>query len=140
MGRQFLEYVGQETSSKFVCALCCTDVACCTALIWEGFMAAQQPAYLFRETVNVEPYAGCREELLSTGMYTLEDVQCRKCCTHLGWKYLRASRSEQKYKEGSTLLQQELLKRINCPTKVVSNRQQIQRRAPVSRIRTSDNS
>lgn len=51
---------------------------------------------------------------LSTGQYTLIDVQCRKCYMPLGWRYVSAERSDQKYKEGCTLLQQGLLRRINC--------------------------
>ncbi|CAD7695023.1 unnamed protein product [Ostreobium quekettii] len=93
------------------------EVASGSSLIWEGFMAAQQPAYLFRNTVNMEACSPEREQLLSTGHYTLVDVRCRSCCTPLGWRYIKASRGEQKYKEGSTLLQQELLTRVNTAPK-----------------------
>ena len=98
-------------------------------------MAAQQPAYLFRSTINVDPYSAVRSERssdarfvfllsngrlfgtvfsLSTGKYTLVDIQCRKCSIPLGWRYVTAERNDQKYKEGCTLLQQELLRRVNC--------------------------
>ena len=53
-------------------------------------MAHQTPAYLFRSTINVEPYAPERQEQLSTGMYVLVDMRCRGCCTPLGWRYISA--------------------------------------------------
>jgi hypothetical protein len=81
------------------------EIASSAALVWEGFMGAQQPALLFRSTINVEAYSEQREERLSTGMYTLVDVRCRRCCQPLGWQYVRASAIDQKYKEGGALLQ-----------------------------------
>lgn len=38
------------------------DIASSSIIIWEGYMAAQQPAYLFRSTVNVDAYAAPRTE------------------------------------------------------------------------------
>lgn len=117
MGRPFIEYVDDETFPKFICANCSSDVASSSALIWEGYMGIQQPAYLFRETVNVGPCSSEREERLATGVYTLVDVQCQ-CCSHvLGWKYIRACNYEQKYKEGGTLMQQDALQRVNTASK-----------------------
>lgn len=41
-------------------------------------------------------------------------MQCRNCFVPLGWRYVHAERNDQKYKEGCTLLQQGLLRRVNC--------------------------
>lgn len=41
---------------------CRADVASSTALIWEGYMGSQQPALLFKQVVNVDPYSSHREE------------------------------------------------------------------------------
>ena len=70
---------------------CSCDIATAEALVWEGYMAHQTPAYLFRNTFNVETCAPERQEQLSTGMYVLADVQCRGCSTALGWRYISAS-------------------------------------------------
>eukprot|EP00877_Chromochloris_zofingiensis_P005580 jgi/Chrzof1/15022/Cz09g24090.t1 len=111
MGRPFVEYIRENDQLvKYVCAKCRADVASSTALIWEGYMGSQQPALLFKQVVNVDPYSSHREERLSTGLYVLVDVECRRCCTPLGWRYVKASSEDQKYKEGGTLLQEDLLK------------------------------
>ena len=78
-------------------------------------MGASTPAFLFRAAVNLEPASAPRQEQLSTGTYTLHDVACRACGTHLGWRYLHAHSMEQKYKEGAFLLQQEALHRVVHP-------------------------
>lgn len=74
--------------------------------------SAQNPAYLFKSAINVEPCSPRRDELLSTGGYILVDVHCRGCNTVLGWQYVAAKSQDQKYKEGATLLQQGLLRRL----------------------------
>ncbi len=56
----------------------------------------------------------CPAHRLSTGLYTLVDLRCRRCSKPLGWQYLRASNLDQKYKEGGALLQLSALTRI-CP-------------------------
>jgi hypothetical protein len=54
---------------------------------------------------------------LATGLYVIIDVQCQ-CCNHvLGWKYLKACNYDQKYKEGSTLVQQDALVRVDVVDK-----------------------
>ena len=54
-------------------------------------MGVQQPALLFRTTLNMETSASLREEQLSTGCYVLADVTCRACLSPMGWSYLHAS-------------------------------------------------
>lgn len=53
-------------------------------------MGRSIPALLFRTTVNLEGYGPEREEHLSSGRYVLADMQCRGCCTPLGWRYISA--------------------------------------------------
>jgi len=53
-------------------------------------MGSRQPAVLLRETVNVEQCGEERKERLSTGRYTLVDINCRGCSKKLGWHYLEA--------------------------------------------------
>ena len=67
------------------------DVASCGRIIWEGYMGAQEPAFLMRSTVNLEQTGSPRHEHLSTGLYTLMDVICSGCQSPMGWQYLQAS-------------------------------------------------
>eukprot|EP00891_Asterochloris_glomerata_P008242 jgi/Astpho2/8242/Aster-x0810 len=54
-------------------------------------MGAQEPAYLLRQTVNLEQRGQVREETLSSGHYSLIDIRCKCCHAAIGWQYLRAS-------------------------------------------------
>lgn len=51
----------------------------------------QEPAYLLRQTVNLEQRGQVREETLSSGHYSLIDIRCKCCHAAIGWQYLRAS-------------------------------------------------
>ncbi|PRW59182.1 yippee-like protein [Chlorella sorokiniana] len=114
MGRLFLEYVtDDDVAAKYTCK-CGADTASESGLLWEGFMGACTPALLFRNAVNIEPCGSERQEVLSTGRYTLLDVQCRCCRVPIGWRYITADSPDQRYKEGAYLLQQGALKRVGC--------------------------
>lgn len=111
MGRPFLQFVTDD-SPRMVCVSCGRDVASCGRIIWEGYMGAQEPAFLMRSTVNLEQAGSPRHEHLSTGLYTLMDVVCSGCHSPMGWQYLQASHEDQKYKEGATLLRHSMLKKV----------------------------
>jgi len=72
-------------------------------------MGNRRPAFLCREIVNIVPAGSERKEKVSTGEYTLVVIKCRVCLNPLGWKYLFAENVEQKYKEGTFLLEQSKL-------------------------------
>lgn len=72
-------------------------------------MGSELPALLFSATVNMHRDVKPRKEELSTGLYTLVNVYCRDCGVELGWEYIEASNKAQKYKEGTVLLQKEML-------------------------------
>jgi len=50
---------------------------------------------------------------LLTGVHTVADVYCLGCNERMGWYYLKASDSSQKYKEGKYLLEREKLVKEN---------------------------
>ena len=79
-------------------------------------MGSNHPALLFRRSVNLDPAGAPREEVLSTGRYTLQDVACRACSAQLGWQYVMAEAEDQKYKEKCMLLRLEELQRVNRVT------------------------
>ena len=54
--------------------------------------------------MNVE--VGPKEDRqLMTGLHTVADIYCADCRQVLGWKYLRAYESSQKYKEGKFIFE-----------------------------------
>jgi hypothetical protein len=77
-------------------------------------MGLSRPAFLFRSdsVVNVETFGTPRKQELSTGEYTLSDIRCRVCLTVLGWQYINASNDDQKYKEGTVLIDQSVIVRV----------------------------
>eukprot|EP01118_Nematostelium_gracile_P012763 TRINITY_DN4712_c0_g1_i1.p1 TRINITY_DN4712_c0_g1~~TRINITY_DN4712_c0_g1_i1.p1 ORF type:complete len:110 (+),score=18.96 TRINITY_DN4712_c0_g1_i1:148-477(+) len=103
MGRVFVEYLSGNT---YCCSGCNTHIASKPLKIWSGFMGHRIPAILFREAVNVITSGNERQSTLSSGDYVLIDVVCRVCREYLGWKYLSATRSGEKYKEGTYLLEE----------------------------------
>ncbi|POM75525.1 Putative yippee-like protein, partial [Phytophthora palmivora] len=46
-----------------------------------------------------------RNRYLMTGMHTIADVLCSQCDFVLGWKYIKAMESSQKYKEGKFIME-----------------------------------
>ncbi|KAL4425643.1 hypothetical protein ABPG75_009659 [Micractinium tetrahymenae] len=108
-----LQYVDDDVDAKFSCAGCGCDIASEKHLLWEGFMGHSTSALLFRCSVNLAPCGNKREEMLTTGRYTLADMHCHVCQVPLGWKYLSAQQEDQQYKVGAVLLQQSLLRRVS---------------------------
>jgi len=51
---------------------------------------------------------------LMTGVHTVADVFCLGCNERVGWHYLKASDSSQKYKEGKFLFERERLIKDNA--------------------------
>lgn len=73
-------------------------------------MNTNTPAVLLNHAVNIERVSHPRQEELSTGVYELVDVACRFCQDICGWQYLWAEKQGMKYKEGTLLLQLDMLK------------------------------
>lgn len=101
-----------QEQPKFVCSSCSLDVGMQSHIIWEGYMGANKSAYLFSEVRNLEPASEPRKQQLSTGHFLLQDVRCKSCSTALGWTYLKAWHQDQKYKEGTTIVQRSLLQLV----------------------------
>lgn len=71
-------------------------------------------AFLFSHAVNI--VTGPKEDRhLLTGLHTVADVFCSDCGEALGWKYVKAYESSQKYKEGKIVLEKfKIVKDDNC--------------------------
>jgi hypothetical protein len=61
-------------------------------------------AYLFDVCVNVTR-GPSEERRLMTGLHTVCDIFCKRCKGMVGWTYLRAYESSQKYKEGKFIIE-----------------------------------
>ena len=61
-------------------------------------------AYLFDQCVNVTR-GQSEERRLMTGLHTVCDIFCKRCKRMVGWTYLRAYESSQKYKEGKFIIE-----------------------------------
>ena len=61
-------------------------------------------------TSSINVRCGAHEDrMLTTGLHTVCDVSCAECEVSLGWKYVRAHESAQKYKEGKYILEKQFL-------------------------------
>ena len=76
--------------------------------------AALTPLLFSRRVVwcggSINVRCGVSEErMLTTGLHTVCDVSCAECEGSLGWKYVRAHESSQKYKEGKYILEKQFI-------------------------------
>jgi len=100
---------------NFSCSQCSAVLALQDELISKAFAGREGRAYLFHSAVNVK--LGKREDRsLLTGVHTVADVFCVGCNDRLGWYYVKASESSQKYKEGKFLLEREKIIKDNAWT------------------------
>ncbi|TDL26019.1 yippee-domain-containing protein [Rickenella mellea] len=103
----------------FSCSQCCVVVALQDELISKSFsgregrgLRVSLSSSLLHSAVNVK--LGKREDRpLLTGVHTVADVFCVGCNDRLGWYYVKASDSSQKYKEGKFLLEREKIVKEN---------------------------
>jgi hypothetical protein len=70
----------------------------------QAFRGSRGPAYLFTGCVNVICNERSREEHFTTGRHVVCDIFCGCCMNLLGWKYIVAYESSQKYKEGKYII------------------------------------
>ncbi|KAJ8761441.1 hypothetical protein K2173_001572 [Erythroxylum novogranatense] len=101
MGRVF---VVELEGRCYRCKHCNCPLALSDDVISRKFNCRKGRAYLFKKVVNVS--VGRQEErMMLTGMHTVEDVLCCCCGQLLGWKYVAAQDTDQRYKEGKFVLE-----------------------------------
>ena len=54
------------------------------------------------------------ERALMTGLHSVADIYCCACNSRLGWKYIEAFESSQKYKEGHFIVEKECIVDIDA--------------------------
>jgi len=88
----------------YSCASCRTHVSTHEQLISKSFHGRHGRAFLFTTATNV--MLGPKEErVLMTGLHSVCDIFCSACTSRLGWKYVEAFESSQKYKEGKFIVE-----------------------------------
>ena len=80
----------EHSLSDMMFYICSVDIAAVADIVWEGYMGANVPAYLFKKAKNIETSAEPRQQQLSTGTFLVQDMKCRNCSTAFGWSYLKA--------------------------------------------------
>ncbi|KAI9157120.1 hypothetical protein LWI28_017203 [Acer negundo] len=70
----------------------------------EGEEVVSGKAYMFTQAMNIS-LGRPEERMMISGVYTIANINCSKCGEELGWKYLRAHNTTQKYKEGNFVLE-----------------------------------
>ena len=88
----------------YTCAQCRTHMTSHDDIISKSFHGRHGRAYLFDQCVNVT-IGPSEERRLITGMHTVSDIFCKRCKTLVGWTYLKAYESSQKYKEGKYIIE-----------------------------------
>lgn len=103
MGKTFQRYLSKDTRT-YSCVHCRAHLADHEDLISKSFQGSQGRAYLFNNVVNVQ-VGPAEERYLLTGLHAVADISCSSCKTTLGWKYLSAFETSQKYKEGKYIIE-----------------------------------
>lgn len=88
----------------YTCAQCRTHLTSHDDIISKSFHGRHGRAYLFDQCVNVT-IGPSEERRLITGLHTVCDICCKRCKTLVGWTYLKAYETSQKYKEGKYIIE-----------------------------------
>ncbi|KAJ8764054.1 hypothetical protein K2173_004945 [Erythroxylum novogranatense] len=101
MGRLFVVNLEGKIYS---CKHCKTHLALSEDIVSKDFRSRHGKAYLFSKVVNTS-VGKLEERMMMTGLHTVADIFCIVCGSIVGWKYETAYESNQKYKEGKSVLE-----------------------------------
>ncbi|XP_057726361.1 protein yippee-like isoform X1 [Arachis stenosperma] len=105
MGRVFVTHLEGKFYS---CKHCRTHLALCQDIVSKSFHCRHGKAYLFSKVVNVS-LGENEERQMMTGWHTVADIFCVGCGSIVGWKYETAHEKTQKYKEGKSVLERDVV-------------------------------
>lgn len=111
MGFLLKEYL-DDKQRVFVCYRCQTHLTCYEDLVSQAFQGHHGRAWLFKQVVNVKP-GSAEQRQLTTGLHVVRDIKCCDCNTVLGWKYDKAFRESEKYKENKFILERNLVREVS---------------------------
>ncbi|KAH8178966.1 yippee zinc-binding/DNA-binding /Mis18, centromere assembly domain-containing protein [Sarocladium implicatum] len=92
------------------CGSCSTDLAFASQIVSKGFTGRHGRAFLVGPVPGQQSLLNLRvgrneNRQLVTGWHVVADISCGICSTKLGWKYVDAKESSQKYKIGKFILE-----------------------------------
>ncbi|CAI5735595.1 unnamed protein product [Hyaloperonospora brassicae] len=93
-----------EDAHAFRCAYCGNMVSDHDDVISKTFFGRTGKAFLMNNVYNVR-VGSVRKCYLRTGIHSIADILCGQCDVMLGWKYIKAMESSQKYKEGKFIME-----------------------------------
>lgn len=88
----------------YTCGQCRTHLTSHDEIISKSFHGRNGRAYLFENCVNVI-IGPAEDRRLITGLHSVNDINCKRCNTLLGWTYTKAYERSQKYKEGKFIIE-----------------------------------
>lgn len=67
---------------------------------------------------------------MTTGRHIIRTIRCKNCQSLIGWTYVKAFESEQKYKEGKFIIEKSYMREIDnsavkIPQELLSNHEMI---------------
>jgi len=118
-------------ASYLRCARCLTHICHTSQIVSKGFTGQHGRAYLVSAVDPTSTIAGKeklrrettlpntltdvpRRRQLVTGSHTVADLSCTICGTVLGWKYVAAEESDQRYKVGKFILETKCVVKSVC--------------------------
>lgn len=111
----FCRYSSYNVNGKAItygCGSCLTHVCSSSLIISDKYNGSTGQALLIYDVVNAQLGAP-RVRRMTTGVYTVADLLCSQCGKYLGWKYLKSSDEDQKFKEGRYILEVALIERVD---------------------------
>ncbi|EDO18391.1 hypothetical protein Kpol_1013p66 [Vanderwaltozyma polyspora DSM 70294] len=97
----------KKQSSKFItygCRHCRTHLSSYSQIMSKDYRGKTGNAYLMKHVVNVIEGKPEKRSMI-TGDYIVCDILCHWCKNTVGWKYLESERKDQRYKEGTFVLE-----------------------------------
>mmetsp|Transcript_5142 Transcript_5142/g.4350 ORF Transcript_5142/g.4350 Transcript_5142/m.4350 type:complete len:88 (+) Transcript_5142:82-345(+) len=82
---KIIEYL--ESESIYRCLSCKAHLSEVDSVISKEFRGSTGSAYLIEDVVNTFDGSSEERELMS-GLHTVCDIFCVKCCCYLGWRYV----------------------------------------------------
>ncbi|KAG2224248.1 hypothetical protein INT45_000279 [Circinella minor] len=111
MGLKYREYLNGK--KVYGCSTCRSHLSTSDKVMSRDFQGQYGQAYLFCGVVNIEEGEEQQERNMTTGRHRIASISCIRCGTMLGWKYIKAYDSQQKYKEGKYILEKSLLRLVD---------------------------
>ncbi|GMG34232.1 unnamed protein product [Ambrosiozyma monospora] len=86
------------------CCNCLTHLTTTNLVISDRYTGSSGNALLIYKVLNVKVGRSMFRKM-TTGDYTVADICCHQCGKVVGWKYLKSSAEDQKFKEGRFILE-----------------------------------